>query len=318
MPTPQGAIGPIISIIGITTTIVIIADNPISRTRTLSLMKAKPIVSVLLICGIVASGVSAQADESVALSDTPGAVQKAIQNQVADGKLGGITKRAEDKDTVYDVDLTGKDGFERDFTVAQDGTLVSVRVTLAETPAEVRQTIKSELSGSGPDSIDKNLDETDISYDIEGPGRNGKEVDFTLDEDGTLSSRQVALTDTPDSVQKTIAAQLNDGKVETIDENLDDDGTNFDVTFTAPDGAKTSFNAAADGTLLSKEVSLDEVPAGARATIENHIGNGTILRVDKSFVKKNNVLPFEVEGRKDGKPFDFSVAPRGRFLGMDD
>jgi hypothetical protein len=30
------------------------------------------------------------------------------------------------------------------------------------------------------------------------------------------------------------------------------------------------------------------------------------------------VFPFEVEGRKDGKPFDFSVGPKGRFLGMDD
>jgi hypothetical protein len=28
-------------------------------------------------------------------------------------------------------------------------------------------------------------------------------------------------------------------------------------------------------------------------------------------------LPYEVEGRKDGKTFDFSVGPRGRFLGMD-
>jgi hypothetical protein len=70
--------------------------------------------------------------------------------------------------------------------------------------------------------------------------------------------------------------------------------------------------------MRSKEVSLNQVPVRARATIQNRMGDGTILRVDKSFVRRNNVLPFEVEGRKDGKPFDFSVAPRGRFLGMDD
>jgi hypothetical protein len=34
--------------------------------------------------------------------------------------------------------------------------------------------------------------------------------------------------------------------------------------------------------------------------------------------KKAGVLPYEVTGRKDGKPFNFSVGPRGRFLGMDD
>jgi hypothetical protein len=281
-------------------------------------MKAKRIASVLLLCGIAASAAPALADETVTFSDTPAAVHKTIHDQVGDGKMGAITKRAEDNDTVYDVDLTAKDGFERDFTVAQDGTLLTIEVTLAEVPAEVRQTIKSELSGSGPDSIDKNLDDADISYDIEGPGNNEKEVDFTVDEDGTLSRRRVALTDTPDAVQKTIAAQLNGGSVETIDENLDDDGTNFDVTITTPGGSETSVNAATDGTMMSKEVPLDDVPARARATIQNRIGDGTILRVDKSFEKRNNVFPFEVEGRKDGKPFDFSVAPRGRFLGMDD
>lgn len=281
-------------------------------------MKAKCIIRALIIWAITASAVPAPADETVALSATPAAVQKTIHDQVADGKMGDITKSTEDLDIVYDVDLTAKNGFGRDFTVAQDGTLLSVEVTLGETPAEVRQTIQSELNGSGPDSIDKNLDGTEVSYDIEGPGADGKEIDFTVDEDGTLSSRQIPLNDTPGAVQKTIATQLNGSKVETLDENFDDEGTNFDVDVTAPDGTETGFSVAADGSMMSKEVGLNEVPARARATIQNRIGDGTILRVDKSFVKRDNVFPFEVEGRKDGKPFDFSVGPRGKFLGMDD
>jgi len=281
-------------------------------------LKAKHVISTLLLIAIAASLAPALADDTVALSDTPVAVQKTIKDQIADGKMGDITKTNEDLDTVYDVDLIAKNGFERDFTVAQDGTLLSVEVTLGETPAEVRQTIQSELDGSGPDSIDKNLDGTDISYDVEGPGADGNEIDFTVDEDGTLLSRQVALNDTPGAVHRTIAARLNGGKVEMIDENFDDDGTNFDVTVTEPDGAETGFNVAAEGTMTSKEVGLDEVPPRARAAIRNHIGDGTLLRIDKSFIRRDNVFPFEVEGRKDGKPFDFSVGPRGKFLGMDD
>ena len=285
-------------------------------------MKAKHAILALLIGAIAASVAPALADETIALSDTPAAVQKTIHDQVANGKMGDITKSAEDLDTIYDVELTATNGFRRDFTVAQDGTLLSTQVTLGETPAAVRQTIQSELNGSGPDSINKNLDGADISYDIEGPdpdpGADGKEIDFTVDEDGTLSSREVALAKSPDAVQKTIASQLNGGKVETIDENFDDDGTNFDVTVTTTEGRDTSFNVDAEGTMTSKEVGLDEIPPRARATIRNRIGDGTVVRVDKSFVRRGNVLPFEVEGRKDGKPFDFSVAPRGRFLGMDD
>ncbi len=281
-------------------------------------MKMKRIISVLLPCAIAAATAPVLADDTIALSAAPAAVQKAVQTQVADGKMGDITRHAEDQDTVYDVDLTAKDGSDRDFTVAQDGTLLSVEVALVETPVEVQKTIKSELSGGSLESIDKNLDDADVSYDIEGTGKDGKGMDLTVDEDGTLSSRQVALTEAPDAVQQTIAAQLNGGKVESIDENFDDDGTNFDVTVTTSDGSETGFNLAADGTMTSKEVSLDEVPVRARAIIKNRIGDGTILRVDKSFIRRDNVFPFEVEGRKDGKPFDFSVAPRGRFLGMDD
>lgn len=283
-------------------------------------MKAKRVVPTLLIGAIAASAAPALADETVALSDTTAAVQKTIHEQVANGKMGDITKSAEDLDTVYDVALTATNGFQRDFTVAQDGMLLSTEITLGETPAAVRQTIQSELNGSGPDSIDKNFDGADISYDVEGPdpSADGKEIDFTVDEDGTLSSREVTLDGTPDAIQKTIANQLDGGKVETIDENFGDDDTNFDVTVTTTEGRETSFNVDAGGTMTSKEVGLDEVPPLARASIRNRIGDGTVLRVDKSFVKRDNVLPFEVEGRKDGKPFDFSVGPRGKFLGMDD
>jgi uncharacterized membrane protein YkoI len=281
-------------------------------------MLAKFLFFVVLLFALAALAGPSRADQTVAFSDIPPAVQKTIQAQVAGGKMDGITKYAEDLDTVYDVDLTAKNGLKRDFTVAQDGTLLSVEVTLAETPAAVRETIKTVLNGSGPDSIDKNLDDAGISYDIEGPGDDGKAIDFTVDDDGTVSSREVTLDEIPDAVQKTIVAQLNGGKVKTIDENFDDVGTNFDVTITTADGSETGFNVAADGTVISKELLLNEVPVRARATIQNRIDDGTILRIDKSFVRRNNVLPFEVEGRKDGKPFDFSVAPRGRFLGMDD
>lgn len=67
-----------------------------------------------------------------------------------------------------------------------------------------------------------------------------------------------------------------------------------------------------------KSVALSETPP-ARKTIREQIGGGKILRIDRSlFEKQAGVLPYEVEGRKDGRPFDFSVGPHGKFLGMDD
>jgi uncharacterized membrane protein YkoI len=274
----------------------------------------RPAIIISLVCGLA---IVARADDTkVALSDTPATVQKTIQAQVADGTMGDITKSADDEDTVYDVDLMAKDGSDRDFSVAQDGTLLSVEVPLSETPNPVQKTIQTQLSTL--DSIDKNLAESEISFDVKGTGQDKKDKNFTVAEDGTLLGEEVTLDETPDAVQKTVATQLGRGKLESIDENFDDDSTNFDVQASSPDGSETSFNITADGTLASKQVPLDKVPPPAKKTIENRIGDGTVLRVDKSLVKRMGVFPFEVEGRKDGKPFDFSVGPKGRFLGMDD
>jgi uncharacterized membrane protein YkoI len=267
--------------------------------------------------GIAAAPGLAQADDTVTLSSTPTAVQKTIQAQVGGGQIGDITKETGTEGNVYDVDLTAKDGSDRDFSVGEDGTLLSVEVKLEETPAAAQTTIQTELNGGSLDSIDKNLDDTDISYDVSGTDKSGKEVDFTVNDDGTVASREVGLSQTPDTVQKTIASQLNGGKVESIDEEIDDE-TNFDVTLTKPDGGKTGFTVATDGKLTGQEVDLADVPPRARKTMDDRIGDGTILRVDKSYEKRDNIFPFEVEGRKDGKPFDFFVGPRGRFLGMDD
>jgi hypothetical protein len=53
-------------------------------------------------------------------------------------------------------------------------------------------------------------------------------------------------------------------------------------------------------------------------TIREKIGTGKILRIDKSFERRSKTLPYEVEGMKNGKPFNFSVGAAGKFLGMDE
>jgi uncharacterized membrane protein YkoI len=273
---------------------------------------------VFIFCATAAAVFADDKSQAVSLSETPASVQKTIQAQTGGGKTGEIDKTWDAGETVYDVELTAADGAARDFSVADDGTLLSVEVPLAEMPATVQSAIKT-LTGDGAlESIDKNLDDLETNYDVEVTAKNGREKSFTIADDGTLLSEEVALNETPDAVQKKIAAQIADAKLESIDENFDDDDTNYDVEFTAKDGSEKSFAVEMDGSLSSEEVTLGEIPAAAQKTIKNQIGDGKILRIDRSLTREKSVLPFEVQGRKNGKPFDFSVGPRGRFLGMDD
>jgi uncharacterized membrane protein YkoI len=255
--------------------------------------------------------------QTVVLSETPAAVQKTIQAQIGGGKMGEIDKTLDAGETVFDVVLIASNDVERDFSVAEDGALLSVEVPLAEISAPAQGAIKTLVGDGTLESIDQNLGDLETNYDVELTAKNGKEKSFTIAGDGTILSAEVALSETPDAVQKEIAARLNGGKAESIDENFNDE-TNFDVGLTAKDDREKSFTVEMDGSLSSEQVSLDEVPEPAQKTIKNRIGDGKILRIDKSYTKEKGVLPYEVQGRKNGKPFDFSVGPHGRFLGMDD
>lgn len=195
---------------------------------------------------------------------------------------------------------------------------MSIEVTLAETPAPVQKTIQTLASRGELEGINKNLDDSDVTYDLALTNKNGKEKDFTIAEDGTLLSAGVELNETPDAVKKTIQSRLGDGKLESIDKNFDEDGANYDVEMTTKAGQERGFTVATDGSLVSTQVTLEETPRPVRRTIKNQIGDGRILRIDLSFVKERGVFPYQVEGRKDGASFDFNVGPKGKFLGMDD
>lgn len=281
-------------------------------------MQFRQFILFSIFCGVAVTVFADDQSQTVKLSETPAAVQKTVQAQINGGQLGEIDAETNGEEIVYDVELTGTNDEERDFSVADDGTLLSVEIPFAETPAPVQKAIQTLIKQGELESIDKNLDDSEIAYDIELAAKDGREKDFTIADDGTLLSEEVSLTETPDVVQKTIASQLNGGKVENIGKNFDDDGINYDVEITTKDNSEKSFTVAENGKLSSVQVTLEEIPRPVQKTIRNQIGDDKVLEIDRSFVQKNGVFPYEIQGRKNGKPFDFSVGPRGRFLGMDE
>ena len=254
----------------------------------------------------------------VSLADSPAAVQKAINVQVGGGKMGEIERANQDGETVYEVDFTSPAGADGDFTVAEDGTLLSVGVALADTPAAVQKTVQAQLHGWRITGINKNVADYEVSYDVEA-SKNEMRRDFNVDDQGNLSSVGMTLAETPEPVKTAITGRIGGGTVVSIDENLDPDGNSFDVEASARTGGRLTFSLSADGQVLSEGVALDQVPGPVRRTIQEKLGDGKVLEIDKSLSeRKAGVLPYQVHGRKGGKEFDFSVGPRGKFLGMDE
>jgi len=189
-------------------------------------------------------------------------------------------------------------------------------MTFAEIPPAVQKAIQAKLGGNTLDAIEKTLDSDETTYVVEITTKDGRESQVTIADDGELLEEEIALSQAPAPVQKTVAAQIGNGTL-TMLVKIFGEKITYDADFTK-DGKDRAVTIASNGALLSVKISLAETTAAAQQTILEKVGNGRIVSVWKSFEKRENVLPFKVVSVKDGKPFDFSVSPKGRFLGLDE
>jgi len=252
----------------------------------------------------------------IAPGEVPPAVQTAITTQMGQGRLEGLAKEFDDGETTYKAGITVPSGDVRDFTFAQDGTLLSEEVSLSELPLPVQTTITTQVGQGKLEGIDKTYDGDKTSYEATATNPAGQERNFTVADDGTLESEEVSLTDLPPAVQAAINKQAGKNKLTGIDETFDDAVTSYEATMATSTGRMIDFTISDQGDLVSREVLLTETPAAVQNTITQTISDGTISRIDRTYGTKPP--HFEIEGEKGGESFNFSVGMKGKFLGMDD
>jgi len=251
----------------------------------------------------------------IILAQTPPAVQRTVLANIGNGKVTSISKVLEEGEVSYEVDFT-KDGQLRDLRVGENGRLFSIQRGLAETPPAVQKSIRTQLGGDTLDTIEKMIGSDETTYVVNITTRDGRNHQFTIAEDGEILEEEIALSEAPAPVQRTVTAQMGSGILMTLTKTFGDKVT-YEAEFTR-DGKDGAVTVAANGALLSVKITLAETTGPAQTTILEKVGNGRILSVWKSLEKRENVFPFKVESMKDGKPFNFSVGPNGRFLGIDD
>jgi uncharacterized membrane protein YkoI len=122
-------------------------------------------------------------NETVELADTPPAVQKAIKEQAAGARLSDIDRIVEDDDVMFDVKVI-RAGKKQGFTVGEDGTLLAVKLTVAELPPPVRKELTARVGSGHIYRLEKAIDGSEITYEVEAKVK-GKKIDFTLNPDGT-------------------------------------------------------------------------------------------------------------------------------------
>lgn len=292
-------------------------NHPVTKLPRVPFWKASAWLLALGVCASPEwSCLAGDSPKKTTIEQVPAAARKTIREEAGNAAIGEIQPEEEDGRNVFTVTLT-EAGHDRQLTVAADGTLLSKDVPLEDAPPPVRNTVQGQLKGGKLESIAKTFDENEIYYEATITRKDGSERSLTVGLDGKLLSVDMSLDEIPGAVRKTIETSLGTGKLENISHMFEDGENSYYVEF-SQDGKERDLSVAEDGKLQSMEVFLPDLAAAVQKTINDKIGSGTIVRIDKSFEARDGVFPYEIEGRKDGKPFNFSVSARGKFLGMDE
>lgn len=113
----------------------------------------------------------------------------------------------------------------------------------------------------------------------------------------------------PVAVQKTIRAQLGNGRLRSVDAEEEDGEVTYDVEMVR-DGRTRSISVAADGRLLDAEVFLEELPAVVREAIKKKAGTSTLGEIDKSV--SDDGASYDVEIIGGGKTRTLTIDQEGK------
>jgi len=129
---------------------------------------------------------------------------------------------------------------------------------------------------------------------------------------GAAVAAKLTVKDLPAAVQKTVNDNLKGGEVKNIGKETEHGVTQYEVE-TMLNGKHRDFNVDTMGTLLvvEEETTIDAIPAAAKATILNKVGDGKIRRVE-TFTKPGAETMYEVAwSNKAGKKSEVLVKADG-------
>ena len=260
------------------------------------------------------------------LSKLPAPVRAAIQSHAKGQTVTNIQTDDDNGDISYIVDAKGTDGTtESSFTVASDGTLLSISLDISAAPGPVRAAIADHAAQGIVDGVEEDFDEAQPTYVATITTLEGRDHDFTFASDGTLLDVETQLDELSPALQtaigQAVAEQPYSGTLESVDKTFDDGQESYVATIEDSTGHNRDYTFNPDGSLSSIEQSLADLPASIQAAINAQVGGDKLQSIDKSF--DDGAITYDATVTdSNGHDRDFSISDKGalisREVSMDD
>lgn len=205
-------------------------------------------------------------------------VQRAVNALQSNGKVQGIYWCDEDGDHVYEVEvLNGED--KRFYTIGPDGIFQATQMRMAELPEPAQKTLRAQAAKARVVYISRSEMDAGQVFDVL-LARDGKRSVVSIGADGSVQAVQVAFSEVPQPVQKTITATAGSAKVIYIGRCEEDGDVTFSV-ITTDNAVKKEFIVGLDGALLATVIPFAEAPEVVQKALRDKAGSGRILHVQK-------------------------------------
>jgi len=247
------------------------------------------------------------------LAGLPAVVRAAIQRQAGGRVVSNVQKNENDAQVSYTVSTQAADASEWEFTVAEDGTLLSADTTLAATPAPVRNAITAQMGDGQLQGVEKNFEDGEPTYIATVVARDGQARDLAFNEDGTLFSREIAPGELPAPVKTAIDAQVGRGQLGDIDKTTDGGGTSYVVTIVPEKGQSRVFTFGEDARVVSREVTTLELPPAVKRALDAQLSPGRLSGLEQTFDRDGTAFRATFIGA-DGQPRDLAFSEEGKLL----
>lgn len=215
----------------------------------------------------------------------------------------------EDGEEVFEVDIT-RNGIERSFSVALDGTLRSRQVFIGELTLPVQRAVTALQRVGKVNSIHWCDEDGDHVYEVE--VLNGEDKRFyAVGLDGAFQAVQVHMNEVPEPVQKTIREQAGKARILDISRSEVDTGQVYDVLL-LKDRKRWAVSIGIDGSIQAVQVMPNELPQPVQKTITATAGPAKVIYVGRC--EEDGDVTFSVVTVDNGVKKEFLVGLGGELL----